>query len=142
MCVCVTYRMITRKGMRPSRIGGHSRGQTLQVLAAYTEQGVELARVYPGSTNIEVFEDFIRQLLHHCGRWPEPKSVILMDNASVHGSRGTKDMWAEAGVRLIKLPPYSPYLNAIEESLSELKAYVRTQRRNHAGLFDNDFESL
>jgi len=32
------------------------------------------------------FEDFISQLLHHCGRYPEPKSVIVMDNASWHHS--------------------------------------------------------
>ncbi|PWI63957.1 hypothetical protein PCL_01923 [Purpureocillium lilacinum] len=131
-----------RKGMRPSRIGDYSRGQTVQVLAAYTQEGVELARVYPGSTNTEVFEDFIRQLLRHCGRWPEPKSVIVMDNASFHGSNGTKGMCAEAGVRLIKLPPYSPDLNPIEEFFSELKTYIRKERRTHADFFANDFESF
>lgn len=65
-----------------------------------------------------------------------------MDNASFHGSTGTKEMCAEAGVRLIKLPPYSPDLNPIEEFFSELKTYIRKERRNHAGLFENDFESF
>lgn len=56
-----------RKGMSPSRIGDYSRRQTAQVLAAYRQKGVELARVYSGPTNIDVFEGFIGQLLHHCG---------------------------------------------------------------------------
>jgi hypothetical protein len=33
-----------------------------------------------------LFEDFIKQLLYRCGRWPEPKSVLVMDNASFHRS--------------------------------------------------------
>ena len=45
-----------------------------------------LARVFQGSTDTAVFEDFIEQLLYHCGRWPEPKSVLIIDNASFHHS--------------------------------------------------------
>ncbi len=48
-------------------------------------------------------------------------------------------MCAEAGVGLIKLAPYSPDLNPIEECLSKTKTYIRKERRNHAGLFENDF---
>jgi len=39
-----------------------------------------LKRVYQGSTDCDLFEDFIAQLLHYCGRYPEPKPVIAMDN--------------------------------------------------------------
>ena len=34
-------------------------------------------------------------------------------------------MYAEAGVKLVYLPPYSPDLNPIEELFSELKAFIR-----------------
>lgn len=34
-------------------------------------------------TILYVFEDFIAEL-RHCGRCPEPKSVIIQDNASFH----------------------------------------------------------
>ena len=40
-----------KKGRRPGRMRDYSRGQTFQVLAAYTQEGVELARIYQGSTN-------------------------------------------------------------------------------------------
>jgi transposase len=62
------------------------REQRFQILAAYTQKGVELAYIYTGSTNAVIFEDFIEQLLLHCGKWPEPKSVLVMDNASIHRS--------------------------------------------------------
>lgn len=39
-------------------------------------------------------------------------------------------MCAEAGVRLLKLAPYSPDMNPIEELFAEIKTYIRQQRRN------------
>jgi transposase len=73
-----------------------------------------------------LFEDFIEQLLQHCGRWPEPKSVVVvMDNAFFHHSARVKQLCSEAGVRLLYLPPYSPDLNAIEEFFADLKGYIK-----------------
>ncbi len=63
-----------------------NREQRFQILAAYTQKGVELPQVYPGSTDAATFEDFIEQLLHHCSKWPKPKSVLVMDTASIHRS--------------------------------------------------------
>ncbi|KUM55671.1 hypothetical protein ACN42_g11575 [Penicillium freii] len=54
----------------------------------YAQDGIVLSRIFRGSTDASVFESFIAQLLQHCGRWPEPKSVLLMDNASLpHSER-------------------------------------------------------
>ena len=65
-----------------------------------------------------------------------------MDNASFHRSSEIGQICAEAGVRLLYLPPYSPDLNPIEEFFAELKAYLRKERRNHAELFEKDFEAF
>lgn len=35
-----------------------------------------------GPTLASFFESFIEQLLQYCGRWPEPESILVMDNAS------------------------------------------------------------
>jgi hypothetical protein len=128
-----------KRGVRPRRRARYNREQRFQVLAAYTQEGIELSRVFPGSTTTAVFEDFIDQLLHHCGRWPEPKSVLVMDNASFHLSDMIEQMCAEAGVRLTFLAPYTPDLNPIEEFFAELKTYMRKERRNHVELYENDF---
>lgn len=65
------------------------------------------------------------QLLQHCGRWPEPKSVLVMDSASFHRSEGLEQMCADAGVKLVYLPPYSLDLNPIEELFPELKGFIK-----------------
>jgi hypothetical protein len=39
-----------------------------------------LARVFQGTADSVVLEDFTEQLLHHWGRLPEPKFALGMDN--------------------------------------------------------------
>jgi len=69
-------------GTSPVQVTQFHRGQRYHILPAYNQNGVLLSRVFQGSTDSEVFEDFVEQLLSHCGRWPEPNSVLVMDNAS------------------------------------------------------------
>jgi transposase len=84
-----------------------------------------LLRVFQGSTDAALFTDFIEQLLQHCGRWPKPKSVLVIDNTSFHRSDRIEEMCSNAGVKLVYLPPYLPDLNPIKEFFSELKAFIK-----------------
>ena len=72
-----------------------------------------------------VFEDFIEQLLAHCGRWPELKFLLVVDNVSFHHSEHGAQLRSKAGVKLVYLLPYPPDLNPIEEFFVVLKAFVR-----------------
>lgn len=76
--------LIKRFYCTPIQIAKLHRGRRYQILPAYTQDGILLSRVFQGTTEGDIFEDFIEQLLPHYGRWPEPKSVIVMDNASFH----------------------------------------------------------
>jgi hypothetical protein len=105
-------------GVAPIQVARFHRDRRWQILPAYTQDGIFLSRVYQGSTDSSVLEDFIEQLLAHCGTWPEPKSVLVMDNASFHRSERVAQLCQDAGVKLVYLPPYSPDLNPIEEYFS------------------------
>ena len=48
-----------------------------------------------------------------------------MNNASFHHSEKIAQMCADAGVKLLYLPPYSPDLNPIEEFFAELKGFIK-----------------
>jgi transposase len=69
----------------------------------------------------------------------EAKAVIIMDNASFHHGERVAQLCANAGVKLVYLPPYSPDLNPIEEFFSELKAFIRRKIRNYTGRRYRDF---
>jgi transposase len=55
-------------GITPTQVARLQRGQRYQILPAYTQDGVLLSRVFRGSTDSDVFEDFIGQLLTLCSR--------------------------------------------------------------------------
>lgn len=112
-------------GKAPVQISQFHRDQRYQILPAYAQDGIVLSRVFRGATDSTIFEDFIAQLLQHCGRWPEPKSVLVMDNASFHRTKRIAQMCEEANVKLVYLPPYSPDLNPIEEFFAELKGFIK-----------------
>jgi transposase len=123
-------------GVTPVQVARYQREKRYQILPAYTQDGILLARVFQGTTDSAVFEDFIEQLLHYCGRWPEPNSVIVMDNASFHRTKRIGQLCANAGVKLIYLPPYSPDLNPIEEFFAELKNFIK----RHWGIYEENPE--
>lgn len=130
------------RGMPAVQTARFHREERHQILPAYTQSGVLHSRIYQGSTDGEFFADFIKELLPMCGRWPEPNSVLVMDNASFHQGALIKEFCDEAGVMLFFLSPYSPDLNPIEELFSQLKAFVRRNWRKQAHNFDNFGEFL
>jgi hypothetical protein len=50
-------------GVTPVQVACFQREQRFQILLAYTQDSILLARVFQGSTNAAVFEEFIEQLL-------------------------------------------------------------------------------
>jgi len=51
-----------------------------------------------------------------------------MDNVAIHKVKGIREMIEERGLLLLYLPPYSPYLNPIEEAFSSMKAWLCANR--------------
>ena len=52
------------------------------------------------------------------------KSIVIMDNCSIHHVEPVKELLQDAGI-LIFLPPYSPDYNPIEETFSSIKYYLK-----------------
>lgn len=127
-------------GRMPLQVTQFHRDQRYQILPAYVQDGIVLSRIFRGPTDAAVFEDFIAQLLQHRGRWPEPKSLLVMDNASFQHSELIAKLFAEAGVKLVYLPPYSPNLNPIEEFFAELKSFIKRNWTYYEKDIDQGFD--
>ena len=54
-----------------------------------------------------------------------------MDNASIHQQRELRSLANRAGNLLLFLPPYSPFMNPIENLFSKWKQAVRSRRSNN-----------
>ena len=80
------------------------------------------------TVNSETFYDFLEryllpQLLPFDGL--NPRSVVIMDNASIHHTDSVVGLIEEVGALVHYLPPYSPDLNPIEEAFSKVKSFLK-----------------
>jgi hypothetical protein len=97
-----------------------------QTLPVYTQDGIILTRVFLGSTDSTAFEDFVEQLLLLCGRWPEPKSVLVMDNATIHHTEHDN---SDIGIENTK----SPLIAKRQRPILEHPRFRITKLRRAAG---------
>jgi hypothetical protein len=96
------------------------------ILPAYSIDGYIDFEIFQGAYTMLRFEDFIiERVLPWCSQYPGPRSVLVMDNASIHRSNIVRKACREAGVILEFLPPYSPDFNPIELSFKDLKTWIR-----------------
>jgi transposase len=112
-------------GVTPVQIARFQCEKRYQILPAYTQDGIILACVFQGSTDSTVFEEFVEQLLSLCGRWPEPKLVLVIDNATIYHTERIKQMCRDTGMKLVYLLLYSLDLNSIEKFFAKLKAFIK-----------------
>lgn len=104
-------------GVTPAEYLPIKRSERWSILPAYTIEGYIAWEILHGSYTQETFNKFVSdKLLPLCSPFPGPRSVLILDNASIHRSLELRIKCAEAGVLLEFLPPYSPDFNPIEKS--------------------------
>lgn len=97
---------------------------------------------YHGFTAQEnITQDKIVSFLDEFSKSITKKTVLVLDNASVHRGRKVKEKreeWAERGLFIFYLPPYSPQLNIAETLWRILKGkWIKPQSYQNAQiLFD------
>lgn len=95
------------------------------MLPALTLDGILYSDVCFGAFSGDSFLAFLDDLLAVMNPYPQPHSVLVLDNCAIHHVDGVEERCHNAGVKLVYLPPYSPDLNPIEEAFSAFKAYAR-----------------
>jgi transposase len=86
--------------------------------------GIHDVYLHHGTMNGEYFVNFIQKCLLPILQpfnWLNPRSVVILDNASIHHVQEVEDLIVtHAGSRICYLPPYSPDLNPAEGVLSQI----------------------
>lgn len=100
-------------------------GPNVTVLAALGSRGVEAVMTIDGATDAEGFRIDVDQVLRPT---LQPGDIVIMDNLRAHKVAGIQEAIAQAGARVLYLPPYSPDLAPIEHCWSKLKCLLRTAK--------------
>lgn len=116
------------RGERPVSTIIMNRGKRISAIAAMCSDGVIALELGEGTNNGEKFYEFVRgQLIPEMSQFDgcASKSVVIMDNSSIHHVREVHEILNAAGILCIFLPPYSPDLNPLEELFSYVKYYFK-----------------
>lgn len=111
------------------------RGKRYSAIPVVSVEGIHDVYLAEGSVDGEKFEHFVQQCLLPVlmpFNAVNPRSVVVMDNASIHHVQPVVDLIErQAQAKLIFLPPYSPDLNPVEEVFSKVKYIMK----EHDALF-------
>ena len=100
------------------------RGTKYSILPALSLDGIIHLEVLDKAITGEDFRHFVQGLLPCMNAWPLPKSVLVIDNASIHKLAGIHELVEKCGACLLYLPAYSPDFNPIELAFSAIKAWL------------------
>ena len=111
------------KGRRVTEPAPHGHWSTTTLVGALRVNGQTAAMVLEGPINGESFLAYVEQVL---APGLLPADLVIMDNLSSHKGNGVEKAIAARGARLLRLPPYSPDLNPIENVFAKIKQCLRS----------------
>ncbi|KAF7687825.1 hypothetical protein CDIK_2978 [Cucumispora dikerogammari] len=104
-----------------------NRGQNIGLMAFISIEGVIGDEIKDGAYNDDLFLNFTRNMLISYFL-SHPDSILIMDNCRFHHRAGVLNRLQENNILFKFILPYTPHLNPIEETFSELKANYRALR--------------
>ena len=111
--------------LRGTPVCGEKKGRAtekLNIIAGLSNGKIIAPLIYNYNIDSLFFNTWLE---HHLIPELQEKSVIIIDNASFHKTKKTKEIVEKYSHKLIFLPPYSPDLNPIEKFWAALKAKIR-----------------
>ena len=117
-------------GTRAIDRGVHILGKHYSALALMNLTGVLTHYTGEGGLNTEKLCYFaLIGMLDVLNPFPQPNSVLILDNCRIHKSDEFLKILQDHGVIVLFLPPYSPWLNPIEQVFRAVKAWLRRHAR-------------
>ena len=112
----------------------HGHWKVISTIAAMSTRGIICSASFDDATDTELFVTFVGEVLVPMLL---PGQVVVMDNLPAHKSPQVDRLIESADARVLRLPPYSPDFNPIEQAISKIKSVLRKLAcRSIDGLFD------
>jgi transposase len=114
------------------------RSRNISICCAMNIDGIILYETKNSAYNTESFSMFIANLIAQLRTFRMMSAIFIFDNVSFHKAEVVRELICREGYALDYLPPYSPFLNPIENMFSEWKESVkRSNPRDENTLINN-----
>lgn len=134
----VGFQVVSRAKKGRSKIGtspcvtvSAAKSRNISVFAAMNKYGMLYHKIHNNAINGEDFKQCMISLTSECLLMGISNPIFILDNARIHHYHGLDRMLSDLNINFFFLPPYSPFLNPIENIFSKWKnLVVRSQVRN------------
>ena len=96
-----------------------------------TRDGIASFKSQTAAFKTQTFSDFIDCLFDYISKANILKAVVVMDNVPFHKHHSIKEKFEQSNHILLYLPPYSPFLNPIENMFEKWKESIRESKPNN-----------
>jgi len=103
------------------------RSRNISICCAMNKNGIICYSSQTKPFNSECFHKFIQSLMQNLKDKNINDGVCIMDNVSFHKSKEVQRLIKDSGYSNLFLPPYSTFLNPIENMFNKWKKHVRRE---------------
>jgi hypothetical protein len=120
------------RNTRPSKVKAQLRGHNYSIAAAMNDNSLYLFQVQDRPYNINNFSEFITSLIHHLNNDAVQGAHFIMHNVRFDRSEEVVTLIEAHGHFAEFLPPYSAFLNPIEELFNQWKQLIKKNKKSPA----------
>lgn len=113
------------KNIRANKKKAQIRGRNYSVAAAMNVNSLYLFTLQDRPFNADHFIDYIISLIDHLNNDGIRGAHLVMDNVRFHHNRDLIELIRNHGHYAVHLPPYSPFLNPVEELFNQWKHLIK-----------------
>ncbi len=123
--------------LEPSRVKA-IRSRNYSIATAMNSESLFLFEIQDKFYNSEDFTEFLNKLIHHLSLNGISGAYLIMDNVRFHKTDLVVNLIESHGHKAIFLPPYSQFLNPIENLFNHWKNYIkRSEPQNNDQLYES-----
>ncbi|OMJ21585.1 hypothetical protein AYI70_g3398 [Smittium culicis] len=127
----------SKKGTSPVCVAHKIRSRNISTCFTANKNGFKFFKPRIVAYKSDSFCDYIKDLLNYLELKGITRGILVMDNAAFNKTETIKEFIETTNFKFLYLPPYSPFLNPIENLFSKVKNYVRYSKpENESDLFD------
>ncbi|XP_049293761.1 uncharacterized protein LOC125769223 [Anopheles funestus] len=113
------------------KIVSQIRTRNVSIICAMNRSGIQLYKTAERSVNRDSFLEFMRDLKQKLTESYSGRIIYVMDNVAFHKCSEIRQAIEDDGDEVRYLPPYSPFLNPIENLFSKWKEITKRANANN-----------